>query len=784
MVNDMNDHELPAPARNVLVVEDNHELQNLIVKVLTRSGYKCGCARSGAEALEMLIADPSWVLLLDQKLPDMTGQMVVSALAERGIKAPFVMMTGHGDERLAVEMMRFGASDYLIKDAALLDSLPLALDRTFRAIEVERLLRETEIRLRISERNHRVLLDALPDVIFRFDAEGRHLFASKNVQAMLGLSAADLKGRSHRELAFPEADLMFWERSIKRVLESEQAFEEEYIRESSDLWKMINLRFLPEYGADGRVASVLAVARDVTAHRQTEQDYKLLFEKMLSGFALHEMIYDENGVPFDYRFLAVNPAFEKMTGLDSANIVGRTVRDVLPETEPFWIETYGEVVLTGRPLHFERESKALGKTFSVNAFRPGPRRFACVCLDISERRRMEVERDALQSQLLHTRKMESIGRLASGIAHDFNNMLGVIYGYTELAMDNLDPGSPQHEYLREVHKAAKDSAALTRQLLTFSRKQAYSPVFLDLNEVVQQMMNILKRLIGEGVELVWCPGTSLFPVRADRAQLDQVLANLCVNAGDAVDLNGKVTVSTDNIELDAEFCLTKPDASPGSYVRLCVQDNGCGMDAETLERVFDPFFTTKEETKGTGLGLATVYGVVRQNNGFVSVESDLGAGSSFSVYLPAFQADNASQESGGCSSESARPKDPLGRTVLLVEDEIPMLKTVKIMLESMKCKVLVAATVDDALELARNHQEVIDLLLTDLVIPEMNGKQLHDRILQLRPGIPCLFMSGYAIDKIGRFGISEDACNFLRKPFNCQDLILAVTQAIDNGEAG
>jgi PAS domain S-box-containing protein len=870
--------------------------------------------------------------------------------------------------------------------------------------------KRAEEALRESEQIHRALIDGLPDTVMRFDRDGRHLFVSDNVREVVDIEVAQFIGRTHAEMGFPEDLCHFWEESIQQVFDSGAPFETEFTFESKVGTTTSNWRLIPERDAYGAVSSVLSISRDITAQRQAEQEYQTLFREMLDGFALHEIVCDAEGEPVDYRFLAVNPAFERMTGLKAETIIGRTVLEVMPSTEKHWIEIFGKVALSGEPVSFENYAAELGKHFEVRAFRPFVGRFVCICQDITEhkraeealqeseekhrrlfetmvqgvtyqdtegkivsanpaaekllgltleqmrgktsldpdwkmiledgspvpgaehptmlalrtgrrvgpvtrgvfsqahkdhiwlsitatplfapgeatpyqayatftditgqkhaaealresekllsrtqeiahtgswkfdlttqlltwsdevyrifgcepqefaatyeafldaihpddraevneaysrslreasdgykiehrivrlnsgeiryvyeqcvherddagtiiqsigmvqditerkreeeendrlqeqliqaqmiahlgswdydadenrlvwsdetyqifgilpqdfkgskeafqatihpedrdavvaayarsledadfiydiehrilrkdtgevrhvhercthlrdadgtvvrscgtvqditeRKRAEEERKKLQAQLIQAQKMESIGLLAGGVAHDFNNMLGVILGYAEMTLEQVPAGHPMYKALHGIQQAAQRSADLTRQLLAFARKQTIAPRRIDLNETVEGMLKMLRRLIGEDIDLIWLPGRNLRPVKMDPTQIDQILANLCVNARDAIKGVGRVTIETSNTVFDAEYCAQHAGFVPGEYVLLAVSDNGCGMDRETIGHLFEPFFTTKEQGQGTGLGLASVYGAVKQNNG-------------------------------------------------------------------------------------------------------------------------------------------------------------------------
>ncbi|MFH0781726.1 MAG: PocR ligand-binding domain-containing protein [Pseudomonadota bacterium] len=391
-----------------------------------------------------------------------------------------------------------------------------------------------------------------------------------------------------------------------------------------------------------------------------------------------------------------------------------------------------------------------------------------------ERREAEHERAILQTQLMQAQKMESVGRLAGGVAHDFNNMLGVILGHVEIAEEQVNPADPLLHDLQEIKKAATRSADLTRQLLAFARKQTISPKVLDLNETVESLLKMMRRLIGEDIELVWLPGNNLWPVKIDPTQVDQILANLTINARDAIAGVGRVTIETANIVLDDDYCTDHTGFLPGSYVLLTVSDDGCGMDKETCEHAFEPFFTTKDVGQGTGLGLATIYGIIKQNSGFINLYSEPGKGTTFRILLPKHLGKT-------CLFDQNKPADVVqqGReTILLVEDEPSILLLGKRMLERMGYLVLAAATPGEALETAEHHAGEIHLLLTDVIMPEMNGRDLARRLLSLYPRMARMFMSGYTANVIAHHGVLDEDVQFIQKPFSMVELSSKVRKAL------
>jgi PAS domain S-box-containing protein len=419
-----------------------------------------------------------------------------------------------------------------------------------------------------------------------------------------------------------------------------------------------------------------------------------------------------------------------------------------------WIQRRGKVVARGK------DGRAL--------------RMIGTHIDITERKHTEEEQETLKAQLLQAQKMESIARLAGGIAHDFNNMLMVIMGHADLALMRMSPDDPSSHRFQAIREIVERSADLTRQLLAFARKQPIAPKLLDLNSTIENMLAMLRRLIGEDITLTWLPGRGVWAVMADPSQIDQILANLCVNARDAIDGGGTIIVETNNCSFDATYCATHPGFVPGDYVRISVADNGCGMDQATLSKIFEPFFTTKGIGKGTGLGLATIYGIVRQNNGFVDVFSKPGQGTVFTVYLPKVEGDADIRETQ--QGDLVRGGT---ETILVVEDEQAILEMATNMLQHLGYTVFAASTPSEALRISSMHGDKIDLLMTDVIMPEMNGLELAQRLLTSQPWIKCLFMSGYTADIIARKGVLEDGIHFIQKPFSHITLAAKVREALE-----
>ena len=373
------------------------------------------------------------------------------------------------------------------------------------------------------------------------------------------------------------------------------------------------------------------------------------------------------------------------------------------------------------------------------------------------------EKNEIKEVIYQAQKMDSVGRLAGGVAHDFNNMMGVILGYTEMALKDVDPALPLYEQLQSIHKAAHRSAILTKQLLGFARKQTISPKKINLNDAVECMQKVLQQLIGENIDLVWKPTPEIWSIKMDPSQISQILANLCINAKDAIADIGKVTIETKNSILDESYCADHPILIPGEYTLLIVRDNGCGMDKDTMDKIYEPFFTTKELFKGSGLGLSAIYGIVKQNNGIINVDSKIGEGTTFEIYLPRYVAKPNRVDK---KRDPAEPVTHDGETILLVEDEPAILRVTAAMLKSQNYTVLAASTPEKAISLTKEHLNEIDLLMTDVIMPKMNGCDLAKEISSLVPSIKFLFMSGYTADVIEQHGVLDEGINFIQKPFS------------------
>jgi PAS domain S-box-containing protein len=634
--------------------------------------------------------------------------------------------------------------------------------------------KETEDALRQSEEKYRALVEGLPDIVMRFDRAGRHLFVSENIAEIIGLHPSQCIGKTHRQLGFLDSHCRQWEQAIDRAFDTGLAVEGESAFKGKDGPVVHNWRIFPEKNAIGGVKSVLAVSRDITAHRRAERNYQTLFREMLDGFALHEIICDDAGVPIDYRFVAINPAFEKMTGLKAADVIGRTVLEIMPDTERHWLETYGRVALTGEPAFFDNYSAALRKYFEVTAFRPAPDQFACIFIDITERKRAEEEMKILQSQLQQAQKMEAIGTLAGGIAHDFNNILSAILGYAEMAREDSPAGTPAVHNLDQVIKASNRARDLVKQILAFSRQAETARIHLHpaaiVNETVKLLRSSLPSTIAIELDLAPDPGVIL----ADPTQIHQILMNLCTNAYHAMeDTGGTLSIALRRKLLTAEDLAGVPAVQPGDFFRLSISDTGPGIGAEIRDRIFDPYFTTKEIGKGTGMGLSIVHGIARSCGGYVSCHSQPGEGTVFHVFLPVLL-QHPPPETKPIASI------PVGNErILFIDDEKMLADLGRSTLQRLGYTVTVRTSSLEALTTFENQPDSFDLVITDQTMPGMTGIDLARRIQQLRPQLPIILCTGYSSliseDQAKAMGIK----GFALKPVTKKDIATLIRKVLD-----
>lgn len=638
----------------VLVVEDNAAHAEAIRRAFGSNGVTADIAVAGTlrEFHERAVQCPPDIAIMDLNLPDGRAVEVMTSPPEDGA-FPILLMTSYGNEHVAVEAIKSGAIDYIVKSPETFSHMPRIAERALREWsllmerkQAERVIRESEAKFHTLSNQFNALLDTLPDRIILHGTDRQVIWANKSATSSIEQDSGD--------------------------------------------------------------------ARD--GHCYT--------------------LWHDNGAPCD-----ACPVMESLHTGESV-IVNVTASD-------------GRVwELRAIPV------KEDGQVVSVIE----------VCRDISEHRKLE-------DQLRQSQKMEAVGRLAGGVAHDFNNMLNVIIGYTELALKRVVQDDKTSSFLNGALDAATRSADLTRQLLAFSRKQVVQPRILDLNKTIGDEMKLLNKLISEEVRLSFVPDRNTGPIFMDPSQVDQLLVNLVVNARDAIEGGGEITITTANVELDEEYCQLHQGASVGAYVRLTVSDTGCGMDAATIERIFEPFFTTKELGKGTGLGLATVYGIVKQNNGEIHAESQPESGTTFVIHIPR-------QVPADVLMADVLNSGPRGsETILVVEDDESNLEIARLLLKESGYNVICSRSPLEACSLYEQRCGEIKLLISDVIMPELNGRELYARMRTINPDIKVLFMSGYTDDIITTRGVLPDGTNFIHKPFTIAQLAGKVRSVLD-GECG
>jgi PAS domain S-box-containing protein len=651
-------------------------------------------------------------------------------------------------------------------------------------IEIQN-LKEAHEKLAASEAKFKAIFDHAPySIVINSFPEGNYIDANRHFLKTWDISKEQLPGMRSQDFGFTSDEET--EKIFKELLDKGSLINKETAVYKKDGKRSDIIYSSTLIDVQGKT-QILSITVDVTERKRAEEALKESEARFRSLFKFAPLPLASSD--HDGRILDVNDRL--------VQILGYTIHDI-PDLDHWWRAAYPDPgYRKGVMDQWETDlahSREYGTDITPREYRitcmDGTVRTMIVCttvigerlivsfFDISDRKKAEEEKEKLQEQLLQSQKLEAVGVLAGGVAHDFNNMLGAIIGYAELTLGDIGPESPIRPNLGRILDAAQRSASLTRQLLAFARKQTVAPMVLELNQAVEEILKLLQRLIGENIDLAWIPSKNPCIVKMDPTQIDQILTNLCVNARDAIRDVGKITIETENVTFDDDYCRTHSEFKPGNYVLLAVSDDGCGITRETLEHIFEPFFTTKGPGQGTGLGLATVYGIIKQNDGFINIYSEPEKGTTFRIY---FRQHDADIKTIRRSRSETLPKCN-GETILIVEDDPTLLTMGVQMLTRLGFNVIKASNPFEAIRIVQDSRDAIHLFITDVIMPDMNGRDLAVRLQSIQPGIKHLFMSGYTANVIVHQGVLDQGVNFIQKPFSMKELGIKI-HGILNPEA-
>ncbi len=759
----------------VLLVEDSVTDAKLIIRELQRASASSHTERvENALAMRAALEAGTWdAIISDWSMPTFSGLEALAVMKDLGLDLPFILVSGTVGEESAVEAMRAGAHDYVLKGK--LARLVPALEREVREARRRADQRRAEETLRMHEARFRAVIEHSQDGIMMTSREGKVLYMSPAAKRILAVADSDFD-----IFAFIHPDdrarvAEFRARFVERPGATETLENRALLPDGSIRWLEIrgtNLLHVPALEA------LVSNVRDVTESKKildalhaSEARFARLSASGIIGIATADVFGNVH---------EANDAYLDMLGYTREEALSGIVRWG-ETTPPEWREAderaFAQLEAHGvaRPWEkelFRKDGTRLPILIGV-AMLDGPNCIAFVA-DLTAQKQAEAALRGTEEQLRQAQKMEAVGRLAGGVAHDFNNLLSVILSYCHFMGEDLEPDHPMRADIEEVRLAGERAADLTRQLLAFSRQQVIEPKILDLDAVLSGMEKMLRRLIGEDIDLRITQTRGLGKVKADPGHVEQVVMNLVVNARDAMRDGGKLTIETANIELDDAYAQQHLGSKPGPHVMIAISDTGTGMDAATQQHIFEPFFTTKEKGKGTGLGLSTVFGIVKQSGGTIWVYSEIDRGTTFKVYLP--RTDEIERDR---ILSAELPTVRGEETILLVEDDDQVRTVVRGILKRNGYAVLDARNGAEALQLCEQHTGALDLLLTDVVMPVMGGRELSERVAKLRPGLKVLFMSGYTEDAILHHRILVPGIALLQKPLTPDALLRKVRSVLD-----
>ncbi len=756
---------MPTEQLRILFLDDSERDAAHALEVLTYGNGRIAHARvEDAESFARALDDPWDVVLGEWTLPRTNTREALALLRGSNRDVPYIVVSNVATSDACRQAAQAGARDYIFKDRL----FTLAPGVT-REVEGARARAATQAAIRTRDERYDRLLTTLSDGVVHLDAASHIVHVNDVLARMLGYSPRELVGRSVLDLIDEDSR----EATLRGMKEAapgaRTAGERKLVRkDASHFWTHVETMAL--FDEQERYAGRIAIIKDLSVQRRAEQARTASEERL-------QQLVDSGvvgiAVSDGKRLVEANDAFLAQVGFTRDDLDGGLLEwnELTPRE---WWPTNAILIAEARrdgksspreKEYYRKDGTRIPVLVAVTVI--DDKRVMAITVDLTELH-------ATRAQFRQAQKMEAIGRLAGGVAHDFNNMLSVILSYSAILLGDLAKDDPAKEDLEEIIAAGQRAADLTRQLLTFSRQQIVEPTFLDLTGIVRELAKMLRRVVGEDVRIDLGLASSLGTVHADRSQIEQAVMNLVVNARDAMPQGGALTITTENVDLDERFAASHHGVVPGRYVALSVTDTGTGIAAENLGRIFEPFFTTKEAGKGTGLGLATVFGAVQQSRGTVWVESTIGAGTTFRIYLP--RVDAAPNE----PSMTLPPVSLTGtETVLLVEDEETVRTVVRNILARRGYTVIETSDGEAALRAAREHREPIDLVLSDIVMPRMNGLDLVKRVAEIRPETRFLCMSGYLDDRVGREELAETGLPFLQKPITPAALARKVREVLD-----